>query len=231
MRGAAVEGMCGEPDGVFHLVKYIQFAALGFGTERFKYPVGSALAMPGDGVPMAVGVDIPKVEVVSVNLELGSRHYPVGSRVVEVHGIDGRGMWGVFHSDVHGDEAVAVSNVLVGPVVGPGHGIGISLMVGIDDLVSARIPEILVAGLLLRNGESIFVMFTDGEMQRGFTFAAERVDVMVCVDGAFREGHVDVEIVVEPTVVVTARSHDVVVIVGPQLEVENYGAVAGISEM
>ena len=226
VRGAAVEGVCGKPNGIFNVVEDVQLAALCLVAEGLKHPFGCAVAIPGDGVPVAVGVGVPEVEVIGIDLELGGGDDPVRGGVVKVHGVDGRGVRRVFHGDVHGDEAVAVGHVLVSPVVGAGHDVDLVLVVGIEYLVSSGIPEVLVAGLLLGDGEGALVVVVDGEVEGGLALAAEGVDVVVGVDGAFSEGHVDVEVVVEPTVVVAAGGDDVIVEVGPELEVEDDGAVA-----
>ena len=228
---AAVEGMCCQPDSVIHLVKDINLAALGLGTERLDDPVGSAYALPCDGVPATERVGIPEVEVVGVNLELGGGDDPVGSSVAEVHGIDGRGMGCVFHFDAHGDDAVAFGLVEVGPVIDTRHGIVVTSMVGVGDFVSFRIPEIIVTGLIFGDDEGVLVVVVDGEVERGFTLTAVDVGVVMGVDGAFGEGPVNVVVVVEPAVAVTTGDDDIVMVVGPELKVEDEGAVANAGEV
>ena len=123
--------MCGEPHGVFNAVEDIDLAALTLVTERLDEPIGSALELPGDGVPAAVGVDVPEVEVVGVDLELGSGDDPVWSGVVGVHGVDGGGMWRVLELYVHGDEAVAFRLVAVGSVIGARQVVDEAVVVGV----------------------------------------------------------------------------------------------------
>ena len=225
---AAVEGMCGEPNGVFNAVEDVDLAALALGAEGFDDPVRSANAGPGDSVPVTVGVGIPEVEVVSVDLELGSGDDPVRGGVVGVHGIDGRGMWRVLELNSHGDEAVAVRCVRVGSVVGARHVVDKPVVVGVDDFMSHGVPEVLIAGLVFGDDEVVLVVAADGKVERGFAGAAEGVGVMVGVDGAFGKGHVNVEVVVLPAIGVAAGNHDLVAVVRPDFKVEDEGAVASV---
>ena len=116
--------MGGKPNSVVDFVEDVDLTAHSLLPERLDNPVRCPLAYPGDGVPTAVGIGVPQVEVVGVDLELGGGDDPVGSGVVGVHGVDGRGVWGVFKLHSHGDEAVAVGLVLVGAVVGARHVVG-----------------------------------------------------------------------------------------------------------
>ena len=70
--------------------------------------------------------------------------------------------------------------------------------------MSTRIPEVFVAGLVFGHGEVNLVVAADGEVERGLAGAAEGVGVVVGVDGAFGEGHVDADVVVFPAVLVAA---------------------------
>ena len=88
----------------------------------------------------------------------------MGCGVVEVHGIDGRGVRSVLHVDAHGDEAVTVGLVEVGPVVDACHGVDVAGVVGVGDLMAVWVPEILVAGLVLGDGEGVLVVVVDGEV-------------------------------------------------------------------
>ena len=55
-RGAAVEGMGLKPDGVVHMVQYIHLAAGASVAERLENPVYLLSEVPGDGVPVTVGI-------------------------------------------------------------------------------------------------------------------------------------------------------------------------------
>ena len=74
----------------------------------------------------------------------------------------------------------------------------------------------------------VLVVVVDGEVEGGLAVAAVGVDVLMGVDRAFMEGHVHVVVAVLPMVVVAAGGDDVGLVAGPELEVEDEGAVAGV---
>ena len=217
-----------QPDGVIDLVEHIDTAALVPVAKRLQHPLRCLVAAPGDAVPMTVRVLVPQVEFVCVDLELSGSDDPVGRRVGGVHGIDLGGVGGVFELHVHGHEAVAVMDVLVGAMIGARHVVIQVIMVGVDDLMPLGIPVIVVAVFIVTDSEAVFVVVVDGEVERGLAVATIAVDVVVGVDGAFREGEVHVVGVVLPAVAVAVGHNHFVGVAGSELKVQDEGAVAGV---
>ena len=117
---------------------------------------------PCDGVPMAsVGVALlVDAELVSVDLEFGGGHDPMGVYVVGVGGVDFDGVGGVFELEVQGDDAVAA---LLG-------GEGARVFAACGEFFAS--PRVAVANLVVVDVEIGLHNGIDGKVQRDEAVAA-----------------------------------------------------------
>lgn len=208
-RGTAVVSITLQPNGVAQHVKHIHFAVLAYVAVGFEEPVMGVFKFPGDGVPMAVRVVVPEIEVVGVDLELRCCHDPVGGVIGLIHRIDGRGVRCVFKAHIHRDDAVAVFDVLIGPMIGARQVIDEAVVVAMDDFVALRIPEVFVARLVFGYEEVAFVVVVDAKAQVDDAVAAVAGEEGVVIDsfltellaeeavrGTFANGRLDVGLLV-----------------------------------